>query len=90
MAGGAGCLWQEGEHAWQGGVHGGGHAWQEGACIAEGYAWWGGMHGRTDGHCSVRYASQWNAFLCKGAVCMCHLHCKLLFRGKLCPVEGIL
>ena len=34
-----------------GGVHG-----RVGACMA------GGMHGRRYGHCSVRYASYWNAF----------------------------
>ena len=41
---------------WQGGVHGGGHAWQ-GACMA-GCVWQGacvagGMHGRGWGACMV-------------------------------------
>ena len=36
----------------------GGHVWQ-GACVARGQ----GVHGRRDGHCSWRYASDLNAFL---------------------------
>ena len=51
-----------------GGVHGRGCAWQgdmcgRGACMAEGHVWQRGMRGRTDGHCSGRYASYWNVFL---------------------------
>ena len=46
------------------GVCGGGHAWW-GACVVGGCAWQeGGMHCVRDGHCSGRYASYWNAFLC--------------------------
>ena len=55
-----------------GGMHGGG-GWQRacmaGACMmgcmhGRGYEWQGGgVRGRTDGHCSGRYASYWNAFL---------------------------
>ena len=44
---------------WQGGVHGGGHAWQVGhvwqGCVhGGGRAWQGGMHGR--GHALQRVA----------------------------------
>ena len=48
-------------HAWQRDAWQGGHVWQ-----GE-HAWWGcvagGMHGRRDSHCSVRYASYLNVFL---------------------------
>ena len=68
-------LSKEGEHAWQGNVHGwgvaGGHAWQ-GTCVAGGgvhgmhggvTCMAGGMRRGRDSHCSGRYASYWNAFL---------------------------
>ena len=68
-----GHVWQGG-HVFQGGMNGRGHAWQEcvcgggvhgrGACVAGGHAWQGSMCGRRDSHCSGRYASYWNAFLC--------------------------
>ena len=37
------------------------HAWQEGMHVSGGR---GGMRCRRDGHCSGRYVSYWNAFLC--------------------------
>ena len=56
VAGGA-C---DGWHAWWG------FAWQEvcmGECVAGVCVTRGGMRGRTDGHCSRWYASDWNAVL---------------------------
>ena len=62
-----GHAWQRGGHAWwRRGMHGREFAWQ-GACVAGGCAWQGGMCGRRDGHCSGRYASYWNALLLPNA-----------------------
>ena len=59
-----GCVWQGGMLG-GGGVHGGGHAWRGGMHGRVGGHVWlgGGMHGRRDGHCNIRYASYFNAFL---------------------------
>ena len=54
-----GCAWWR--SCMEGGVHGGGDAWQ-GAYIAGGHEWWG-MGVRENGNCSRRYASYWDAFL---------------------------
>ena len=73
--------WQRGGHAWWRGAcmaKGGGHAWWrrgmhvrefawQGACVAGGCAWQGGMCGRRDSHCSGPYASYWNALLLPNA-----------------------
>ena len=52
---GGGCAWQG--VCMAGGMCGRGHAWQGDVCGG------GGMHGRSNGHCSGQYASYWNAFL---------------------------
>ena len=51
-----------------------GCAWQGRVCMAgrvvhgTGHVWQGCMQGRRDGHCSLWYASYWNAFL----LSLCH------------------
>ena len=50
-------------HAWQGDIHGRGHALHDGGMHGRGACVAGGVHGRRDGHCSGRYATYWNAFL---------------------------
>ena len=46
-----------------GGMHGGGHVWWGGPCVAGLACVVGAMRGRRDGHCSGRCASYWSVFL---------------------------